>query len=245
MKLTVGPLPPAVYWRRRAIVLGGLLLVILLIVYSCGSNPSNAGDARGSHPGPHSSSTAPVTSAPSPSLVPFGPSASASTSASGAATPATSATPSTATPKPSPKPSTLGVDCADSEVLVTTSIVPTSPGAGKLQFGGTFILKLQIQNISARTCTRDVGSVAEELEIKDGSTKIWSSDACSSGGPKPHDVRTFHPGDAVSATVQWSSYDITTHSCKASSTPAAVGTYDLIGRVGTKSSSPKSFKIQH
>ena len=241
MKLTVGPLPPAVYWRRRAIVLGGLLLVILLIVYACGSNPSSAGDARRSPAGPHASSSAPAAPAPSASLVPFGPSASASPS--GAATPTTSA--STPTPKASPKPSTLGVDCADSEVLVTTSIVPTAPGAGKLQYVGTFILKLQIQNTSARTCTRDVGSEAEELEIKHGSTRTWSSDDCSSGGPKPHDVRTFHPGDAVSATVQWSSYDITTHGCKASSTPAAVGTYDLIGRVGTKSSSPKSFKIQN
>jgi hypothetical protein len=138
----------------------------------------------------------------------------------------------------------LGANCADSEVLVTTSIVPTAPGAGKLQYGGTFILKLQIQNTSSRTCTRDVGSTAEELEVKQGSTKIWSSDDCSSGGPKPHDVRTFHPGDAVSATIQWSSYDISGRSCKASSTPAAVGTYDLIGRVGTKSSSPKEFKIQ-
>jgi hypothetical protein len=138
----------------------------------------------------------------------------------------------------------LGVDCIDSEVLVTTSIVPTSPGAGKLQYGGTFILKLQIQNTSSRTCSRDVGSVAEELMIKHGSTKIWSSDDCTSGGPKPHDVRTFHPGDAVSATIQWSSYDITTNSCKASSTPAPPGSYDLIGRVGTKTSSPKAFEIQ-
>jgi hypothetical protein len=86
--------------------------------------------------------------------------------------------------------------------------------------------------------------MAEELEIKQGSTKIWSSDDCSSDGPKPHDVRTFHSGDAVSATIQWSSYDISGRSCKASSTPAAAGTYDLIGRVGTKSSSPKEFKIQ-
>ncbi len=240
MKLTVGPLPPAVYWRRRAIVLGGLLLVILLIVYACGSNPSNAGDSRDSHASPRTSSTAPIAPSSSTSSLPFGPSASASAPAT--VKPSASAAPSTATP--SPKPSTLGADCVDSEVLVTTSIVPTSPGAGKLQYGGTFILKLQIQNTSTRTCTRDVGSVAEELMIKHGSTKIWSSDDCSSGGPKPHDVRTFHPGDAVSATVQWSSYDITTHSCQASPTPAPVGSYDLIGRVGTKSSSPKAFTIQ-
>ena len=240
MKLTVGPLPPAVYWRRRAIVLGGLLLIILLIVYSCGSNPSDAGGPRGAHASPNASSSVPIAPAPSTSSLPSGPSVSASPSATATATASTA--PPTA--GPSPKPSTLGAGCVDSEVLVTTSIVPTSPGAGKLQYGGTFILKLQIQNTSARTCTRDVGSEAEELMIKRGSTKIWSSDDCSSGGPKPHDVRTFHPGDAVSATIQWSSYDITTNSCKASSTPAPPGSYDLIGRVGTKTSSPKAFEIQ-
>lgn len=240
MKLTVGPLPPAVYWRRRAIVLGGLLLIILLIVYACGPNPSNAGGSQGPHASPNASSSAPIAPAPSTSSLPSGPSVSVS------ATPTTKPTASTAPPTagPSPKPSTLGADCVDSEVLVTTSIVPTSPGAGKLQYGGTFILKLQVQNTSSRTCTRDVGSVAEELMIKHGSTKIWSSDDCSSGGPKPHDVRTFHPGDAVSATIQWSSYDITTNGCKASSTPAPPGSYDLIGRVGTKTGSPKPFEIQ-
>jgi hypothetical protein len=240
MKLTVGPLPPAVYWRRRAIVLGGLLLIILLIVYSCGSNPSNAGGSRDSHARPQASSTAPIAPSSSTSSLPFGPSALAS--APPTIKPSVSSAPPTA--KPSPKPSTLGPDCVDSEVLVTTSIVPTSPGAGKLQYGGTFILKLQIQNTSSRTCTRDVGSEAEELMVKHGSTKIWSSDDCTSGGPKPHDVRTFHPGDAVSATIQWSSYDITTNSCKASSTPAPPGSYDLIGRVGTKTGSPKAFEIQ-
>jgi hypothetical protein len=237
MKLTVGPLPPAVYWRRRAIVLGGLLLIILLIVYSCGPNPSDARGSQGPHASPGASSSAPIAPPPSTSSFPSGPPVSASASA----TPTASTTP---TVRPSARPSTLGVDCVDSEVLVTTSIVPTSPGAGKLQYGGTFILKLQIQNTSSRTCSRDVGSVAEELMIKHGSTKIWSSDDCTSGGPKPHDVRTFHPGDAVSATIQWSSYDITTNSCKASSTPAPPGSYDLIGRVGTKTSSPKAFEIQ-
>src|SRR5262245_46608252 len=36
MNLTVGPLPPAVYWRRRAIVAAGLLAIILPIAFSCG-----------------------------------------------------------------------------------------------------------------------------------------------------------------------------------------------------------------
>ena len=38
MNLTVGPLPPAVYWRRRAVVVGVLLVLVLLVTYACGSS---------------------------------------------------------------------------------------------------------------------------------------------------------------------------------------------------------------
>jgi hypothetical protein len=239
MKLTVGPLPPAVYWRRRAIVLGGLLLVILLIVYACGPKASNAGRPRNDGVTPSSKATASASSSSAAPLVPIGP----STSASADTAPSTTSAPPA--PTPSTAPSTLGAACADSEVLVTTSIAPTSPTAGKLQFGGTFVLKLQIQNTSKRTCTRDVGSVPEELMIKSGAVLIWSSGACSSGGGIAHDVRTFHPGDAVSVTIDWSSYDITTRDCDNGTKPAAVGTYQLIGQVGSKISSPTTFKIQY
>src|SRR4051812_3400548 len=39
MRLTVGPLPPAVYWRRRGVVLGALLIVVLALVYTFGGTP--------------------------------------------------------------------------------------------------------------------------------------------------------------------------------------------------------------
>ena len=45
MRLTVGPLPSAVYWRRRAIVLGVAVVLVFLIVQSCsgGEGKSNGG----------------------------------------------------------------------------------------------------------------------------------------------------------------------------------------------------------
>src|SRR5262249_25583714 len=60
MRLTVGPLPAAVYWRRRAAVLGGLLVIVLLIVYSCaGSTPSSADQGRRAGSGGATPSTTP------------------------------------------------------------------------------------------------------------------------------------------------------------------------------------------
>src|SRR2546427_6332927 len=58
MNLTVGPLPPAVYWRRRAIVAGALLVLVLLVSYACSG--SDGSTAAGQQP------TGPSTNSPSP-----------------------------------------------------------------------------------------------------------------------------------------------------------------------------------
>ena len=42
MRLTVGPLPAAVYWRRRAVVVGAILLFLIVMMYSC-ANPGESG----------------------------------------------------------------------------------------------------------------------------------------------------------------------------------------------------------
>ena len=226
MRLTVGPLPAAVYWRRRSVVLGGLLIVVFVVVYACGgAHPSNA--AGGNHLAGGEPSS--------------GPSGSPTDTAPVA--PSTVVTPATTPPvSESSAPATSGT-CTDAEMQVRAVISTTSTTTGKLQYGGTFTVKLQIANISARTCTRDVGSVPEELRIEQGSTKIWSSDDCVTASGKAHDTRTFHPGDAITAQVKWSSYDITTTTCVKSTTPAAAGSYELVGRLGTKLSAPTKFTI--
>jgi hypothetical protein len=235
MRWTVGPLPAAVYWRRRAIVLGALLFVMLLIVYACGgskaTNANSGGDPSSSLSAPPpSSSGAPVPTSPSPSL--------ATPSVSGSEL--SSANPRTAPAAPS---TPLGAGCTDAEIAVQTAIMSTSAATSKLQYGGTFMLKLEISNASQRTCTRDVGSVAEELIVERGGNEIWSSDGCHAPGGVMHDVRTFHPGDTIFAQVEWSSYNVTKPECRRLSTPAAVGTYQLVGRLGTKTSAPTSFEI--
>jgi hypothetical protein len=229
MKLTVGPLPPAVYWRRRVLVLAGLLVVVLAIVYAC--RGATASSAEGRHPAAAPTTTPPpdpsseqpsIDPSPSPSLpVPSTPPASDS-----------------ASPRPSG-------ECADTELTVTVAIESTSASVTRLQYGGTFALHLVVTNSSKRTCTRDVGSVPEELIIQRSGTKIWSSDDCASPERIQHDVRTFHPGDVVVATIKWSSFSITTNGCAKATKPAAVGTYTLVGRVDTKLSKPVTFKIEN
>jgi hypothetical protein len=236
MNFTVGPLPPAVYWRRRAIVAVGLLLVVLLIVYAC-SGPSTSSASLAPSPTP--------TQALSPSLDGLASAAGApaiSASPSLFISPLTSPTPS-AHPSPSPRPTQTGIPtCSDAQIEVTPVISSTSGSTTRLVHGGTFDLKLKVRNVSKVTCRRDVGGAPEELRIMSGKTKIWSSDDCVRAQGKAHDVRTFRPGIGVYAEVAWSSYKITTHTCTKSPTPAKIGTYQLIGRVGAKKATTP-FKI--
>jgi hypothetical protein len=237
MNLTVGPLPPAVYWRRRAIVAGGLLVVILLGFYACGGSGA---PTKQSPTGLHTSTSPRVSASPPashPVTVPSGP-ASGSPSAGG-------------TPSGAPTPTVSGAagaipTCADKDVKVWPEITSTDPDVSRLRYGGTFDIKLNIKNTSDHACTRDVGAVPEELYVMRGKTQIWSSDKCErdTAVGKAHDVRTFQPNVQIYAKLQWSSYDITTNNCAKGSQPAAVSQdYQLFARVGTKLSAPVKFEI--
>jgi len=235
MNLTVGPLPPAVYWRRRAVVAGGLLVVILLGFYACGGSGM---PAKQSPSGLYTSTSPRVSANPStshPSTVPSTPAGSPSDGI---------------TPSGAPTPTVSGAagaipTCADKDVKVWPEIGPTNPDMNRLQYGGTFDIKLNIKNTSDHACTRDVGAVPEELYIMRGKTQIWSSDKCErdTAVGKAHDVRTFQPGVQIYAELQWSSYDITTNDCTKGAYPAKTGTYDLYARIGTKLSAPVKFEI--
>ncbi|HKD98145.1 MAG TPA: hypothetical protein VKB69_11135 [Micromonosporaceae bacterium] len=232
MRWTVGPLPSAVYWRRRALVLGGLLVVILLIANTCGGSGTSeaaGGDPRASgstsHPpstgGPASGTQAPVSPAATPPSTVAGP------------------------PPPSGSPSpALSATCEDSEIKVAARIESTSATSSKLVHGGTFSITMEISNVSQRSCQRDVGSVAEEITIKRGNTLVWSSGACGAGTAPAHDVRTFHPGDLITAHVRWNSWRIEPDPCRNAKSPAPNGTYQLFGHVGSDVSPATAFTIQ-
>lgn len=75
MRLTVGPLPAAVYWRRRGVVLAGILIVVVVFSYACGgwSRPAGAGPT-GAATSPSPSVLHPIiggTATPTPSATAF------------------------------------------------------------------------------------------------------------------------------------------------------------------------------
>ncbi|MDG4791348.1 hypothetical protein O7626_36570 [Micromonospora sp. WMMD1102] len=248
MRLTVGPLPPTVYWRRRAVVLGAVLLFLVVVLYSClnTGGPDN-GKGKGADPGP------------SPTLTPhIDPSASGPAQSGGPdpGGPGGGAEPGGGEPSDGPPddgggdtvepvgggqvppaPPPVDNECTDQEM----SVVPV-PSRASAQRGQPIELRLRIKNVSGRTCNRDVGADLQELYIKSGARKVWSSDACSL--VRSNDVRPFPPSHENEYTISWNGRESSKCANQLAAGPyPAAGTYQLFGRLGDKHSEPVRINI--
>ncbi|MBM0235272.1 hypothetical protein JNW91_27840 [Micromonospora sp. STR1_7] len=237
MRLTVGPLPPAVYWRRRAVVLGAGLLFLIVLLYSCTGSGRSGGQPRA---GGSPSATSAAPGPGGPVLTPQTGAPSASTSA--AADPdTTSPSPEITSNNPPLGAAAGSVDdgtCTDAEISVVSVARPVS-----VQRGMVVDLQLKIKNISDRTCSRNVGADLQEIFIKSGAEKVWSSDTC--GKVQGSDVQSFTPNFERSYEVNWNGRDTTR--CDDNGLAAgpfpAVGTYQVLARVGTKLSAAVKLTI--
>ncbi|MER7459704.1 hypothetical protein [Micromonospora sp. NPDC126480] len=240
MRLTVGPLPPAVYWRRRAVVLGAVLLLLIVVLYSCSRSdddpgrPGGTAASSGATPDPTGSVLTPRTGTPSPG--------DGSDDGSGdAGGDGPSATPSSgATTTNGPVPVAPVVDagtCTDEEIKVTAVARPAT-----VSRGAAVDLQLKIRNSSDRTCSRDVGADLQELFIKSGAATVWSSDTCGTG--KGSDVQSFTPNFERSYQLTWNGKDASRCADGVAAGPVPpAGTYQVLARVGTKLSAPVRLTI--
>nr|MDT0662682.1 hypothetical protein [Micromonospora sp. DSM 115978] len=235
MRLTVGPLPPAVYWRRRAVVLGAALLFLIVLVYSC-TGPGGSG----ADPGPSPTATPSGGTEPSgPLLIPETGAPSDDEIDDPADVPAPDGQPPAAAGDgtvPSVPPPAEG-SCTDEEV----SVVP-APAQGSVKRGATVELRLKIKNLSSRTCDRDLGSQLQEIYIRVGAQLVWSSDTCSAPGES--NVVTLAPGVVHEYQVAWNGKDVTRCAGGVANGPVpAAGDYQVFGRLGTKRSEPVSLTL--
>ncbi|MFY1634646.1 hypothetical protein ACN27F_15440 [Solwaraspora sp. WMMB335] len=258
MRLTVGPLPPAIYWRRRAVVLGAVLLLVFIVVYSCvGSNQAGVDTRATPTPSASNGILTPSTSSPSPTDGTGGDGSDDGTSggdgdatgsgdtggapAGGGSDDGTSGDDGTsdggATGGQQPVGGTgdQGVatgTCTDGEILLTAAASQTTA-----QRGVTLALRLRVQNISSRTCERDVGADPQELYLKRGAELIWSSDTC--GAARGSDVQTLGPGTARDYQISWNGRAASecANNVAVGDFPPA-GDYQLFARLGSKVSDP-------
>ena len=234
----MGPLPPAVYWRRRALVVLVLAVVVALSAVTCAAIRESVPPTRSGAPGA-TGSPFPASRTPAASPSRDVPSASAV-----APTPAPT---TTGRPRPSSSRGTAGtgdrivatVACADAEMAVTAAVSP-SPAP----YGGVVRLYLIVRNTADHACYRDVGSAHQELQVSQNGELLWSSDHC--GQPQTTDVRTFGPNIETMFWRTWNTYRIAPHECDQpdGAVPAPPGAYQLIARLGSRVSDPVTFEIR-
>jgi hypothetical protein len=228
------------------VVLGALLLVVIVLFVSCGGGDDST--KRGS--GPASKAPAPSSAAPTPEEEP---SFSDAVPNGGPSLPDPKDLESPGNPNPG-----AGVDpsagagstgnnanvtapadgsCADQEMSVTP--VPASTTTKR---GSSLVIRLKIKNISARSCTRDLGAGAQELYIDQGARKYWSSDTCSVD--RSSNAQRLQPGAEFEYTVTWNGRQSSKCSAALPAGPAPpAGAYEVRGRLGTKISEPVALTI--
>lgn len=243
MRLTVGPLPSAVYWRRRAIVLGALLMIVIALYASCsGSGSENGAEKDGGAGSTATPSTDPTPTGPEPTDSIVGTQSPESPGTDdGTGTGITGAGGDLGPTVPAPAPQVPGGGsgpCADDEVSITPI-----PAKTVVNRQASFDIRLVIENSSGRACSRDVGADAQELRIVQGAETIWSSDRC--GTTRGSEVRTMPAGEKLEYMVTWNGRS--SAECEAGVPTGAVppaGTYQVLARLGSKVSSPVALTLR-
>ncbi|MEV6629970.1 adhesin [Actinoplanes sp. NPDC051470] len=243
MRSTVGPLSPAVYWRRRAVVLGALLLVAVLLFVSCGGNGddskrgSGKGTAASQPPTPKPGNSA--SAEPEPSfgndrpVDPNLPDPDDLTPSAGVPNPSSGAGNGTNNNVNVPADGS----CADQEISAVAI-----PAAATVKRGAALAVSLKIKNISNRACTRDLGAGVQELYLDQAARKFWSSDTCNPD--RSTNPTKMQPGVEYNFNVTWNGQQANKCAGTVPSGPAlAPGQYQLRYRLDRKLSDPVAITI--
>ncbi|HEV7870932.1 MAG: uncharacterized protein JWR62_575 [Modestobacter sp.] len=218
----VGPLPAAVYWRRRVLllglvlaVLGGGWLTVAALTGRDAADPVAAGDAGRSVARPSLEAVVPsLASVRVPTVAPSPEPA--------AETPAPPDGPASGGPVP-------GGPCSDDMIAVEVRAPGPSVDARSKP-----TLDLVVTNVSAVPCVRVLDKGLQEIVLVDaGGDRVWGSNDCFPEAS--NDTRTLGPGEAVVFPVVWSGLS-SQDDCAGERAPLPRGDYVLRGRLDTKPS---------
>jgi hypothetical protein len=225
----VGPLPTAVYWRRRLLVLGGLVGVL------GGGGWLGAAVVTGDRQQPDTAvaGTTSEAPAPTPALEQVLPSLAA-------VQVPTDAGPTTSAPSVPSEPSAPGPvsggPCTDDMITVEVRPNPPSTPAGSKP---TF--DLVVTNVSPVACVRALDKGLQEVVLLDaGGNRVWGSNDCYPEASS--DTRTLQPGEAAVFPVLWSGLSSAPGCTAARSTPGP-GSYVVRARLDTKPSADVGFTL--
>jgi hypothetical protein len=148
-----GPLPPEIYWRRRAFAIGVLVVALALVIWVVLA-VARGGDSPGD-----------TKSAGSSSVVAKPADAAAKPSGDSGAAKSSAASTSVAAAGP----------CPDQSLAIKVTVEQPTYKTGEQPVFG-----IVITNISSVACTRDMGSGLQQVSVHtlDGQRRLWSSTDC-------------------------------------------------------------------
>jgi len=255
----MGPLPAAVYWRRRWVAVGSAVTVIVLLAWGIAALARTPDEPETARPASRAAVSAPQEASPPPAappdaaLLPATMPATAQLTtatqpgAAGSTPPTTSTTePASATsvmptptsspvPSPTPPPPADPVPCTNEMIAVRAEVDGPAHHVGE-----RMSLRLVVTNGSDQPCVRDLDPVRQEIVVwsADGSERLWSSNDCSSAkGAAP---RVLAPGEPVSFSVRWAGRT-SAPGCPERRETVPPGEYRLLTRVDDVISSPTQF----
>ncbi|MET4047871.1 hypothetical protein BJD99_18330 [Rhodococcus sp. 1163] len=238
-----GPLPPEIYWRRRALAIGAAVVVLGLIVWfisslSGGSEEPPQAEPAGvvTSPGPAATPSASAAKESGASSAGSGAGSGASASGgSGSGKPASTGA-STTPSKPAGAAAVPSNQCSDQSLAIKAT-----PDKASYKVGEEPGFTVVITNISSTECQRDVGAgLQQALVYTLDDLRIWSNTDCFPDAQS--DLRTFKPGEQAGFTVKWSGTN-SVPGCGEERIPVGVGSYKVIAQLGELRSSPEPFNM--
>lgn len=210
----VGPLPAAVYWRRRLVVLVVALALVGGLAWGVVALLDRRGTASASVPTP----------AELPALERVVPSVAAVRTPE-TSTPPTTAPGTAAAPATPPAPA-AGEPCPDAVLALEVR----TPGQAAPGSKPTF--ELVVRNTGPVPCTRALDKELQELVLVDAAgARVWGSNDCFP--ESSDDVRLLAPGVDVVLPVLWGGLT-SEPSCSAPRVAPSPGSYVVRGRLDTK-----------
>ena len=250
-----GPLPPEIYWRRRALAVGVLVVVLAVIVglvfWVTGGDESNKNTANGTDLTSSSSYALPSaysdsgseSASPSAGGVSGGGSSGGGGEAApggtgGSPAPGAPGDPAAAgAPGETPAPVPASGLCPDQNISVV--LYTDKPAYTE---GEQPIFTIAVTNAGLSECTRDVGKAMQSVTVLNlaGDRRIWASGDCAPVAGVNNQL--LKPGQQVQDTIQWSG-TTSTPGCQTPREPVVPGAYQAVAKIGEKASAPITFNI--
>ncbi|KQU28192.1 MULTISPECIES: hypothetical protein [unclassified Rhodococcus (in: high G+C Gram-positive bacteria)] len=231
-----GPLPPEIYWRRRALAIGGAVVVIGLVVWlvvslAGGGSQDSESTAASASLAPSAATTYRPDASATGGSAPAG--GSGGGGGGGDAASSSSATSTSATTSSAP---VAPGQCADQSLAVKASPDQPSYPAGQEP-----AFTVVVTNIGTSACERDLGSGLQQVLVYTlEGQRLWSNVDCFP--TTTPDIRTLQPGEQAPFAVKWSA-TTSEPGCAAPRNPVGPGGYSVVGQLGQLRSAPETFNI--